>query len=172
MIKYLFTNNDLIGSKIISGATKYDFQKTNETPSHFAILFNDRWVFHSNFANGVFVEPYYSFKKKNTVVSFLRKEHCKLSEIECTLMQDQLIKTTYGKGYDFMAVLFFGWRIALRYLFNAPIPDKNKWESKNKWFCNEIFELIFREDLSMKTPNDLMWLLSESPEFTTCEVFH
>lgn len=171
MIKYLFTRNDLIGSKAISGASKYDFQETKETPSHFAIVFDDRWVFHSRMSQGVHVEPYYHFKKKNTVLCSLKRETCTMGEIECQLLQDQLVRKAYGRKYDKWAIAYFIWRIILKKLFNRPIPDKNKWESKNKWFCNELFELIFRQDLSMKTPNDLMWLLLEHPEFTTTEVF-
>lgn len=171
MIKYLFTRNDLIGSKLISYGTKYSFQKTQETPSHFAILFDDRWIFESRMQQGVHVMPYYHWKQKNTVVAALRRENCKLSEIECKLLQDQLIREAYGRKYDKWAIAYFVWRIFLKWFFNAPMPDQNKWESKNKWFCNELFEIIFREDLSMKSPNDLMWMLLEHPDFTATEVF-
>ena len=171
MIKYLFTRNNLIGSRVISSATKCDFQKAKETPSHFSILFQDRWVFHSNFANGVHIEPYYSFKNKHKIIASLRDEKSCLSEIECNLFQDQLIRETYGRKYDWPAIAYFSWRIILNYIFKLPFPNKNKWESENKWFCNELFEVKFREDLSMTTPNDLMWLLLKHPDFTTCEVF-
>lgn len=170
MIKYLFTNNKLIGSKVIGWGTKYDFQKTEEAPSHAAIMFLDRWVFHANFANGCHFEPYYSFKKKNTVIASLRNKKCKISRVECTLFQDQLIKKVYGAKYDFRAIGFFIWRIILKKLFGWPIPDKNKWEVEDKWFCNEIYELKLGYDCSMKTPNDIMWALLEHPDFDSCEV--
>lgn len=171
MIKYLFTNSNLTGSKIISGATKRDYQKTSDTPSHFAILFNDRWVLHSNFANGVHCQPYYYFKKKNQVISSLRKNECDLSHIECQLLFDQLVKKAYAAKYDYWAIAFFAYRIILNWLFKWPIPDKNKWEVSDKWFCNELFELVLDKDLSMQTPNDLMLMLLEHPDFDSCEVW-
>ena len=171
MIKYLFTNNNLLGSKIISGATKREYQKTKDCPSHAAICFMDRWIFHSNFANGVHIQSYYSFKKKNNIVASLRESECGLSRTECILFQDQLVRKAEGAKYDYMAVCYFAYRIILKWLFRLPIPDKNKWEVEDKWFCNEIFELKLGYDCSMKTPNDIMWALLEHDDFDSCEVF-
>lgn len=171
MIKYIFTNSELIGSKLISKVSGYEMQTRKETPSHFGILFFDRIVLHSNFANGVHFQPYYFFKKKNDVIRAFRKRDCKMSRIECTPMFDQLVQRAYGAKYDFMAVAYFTWRIFLKAAFNKPIPDKNKWESKSKWFCNEIFEMVLGEDLSMKTPNDLMFILETSDNFDSVGVF-
>lgn len=171
MIKYLFTRSDLVCSRLISGASKYKGQPSEQTPSHFGILFFDRIVFHSNFANGVHFEPYYFFKKKNEVIRAFKRHECELSRTECTLMFDQVVQRAYGAKYDFMAIAYFVWRIFLKAVFNRPIPDKNKWESKNKWFCNEIFELVLKQDLSMKTPNDLMFLLETSDNFDSVGVF-
>jgi hypothetical protein len=171
MIKYLFTNSDLIGSEAIAWGTKRNGQKIDDTPSHFGILFWDRIVLHSNFANGVHIEPYYFFKKKNKTVRAFQNSICKLSQVECTLMFDQLTRKAYGAKYDFLAVLYFAYRIILKKLFNIRIPDKNKWEVENKWFCNELFELEFGQDLSMRTPNDLMGMLERHPAFDRVEVF-
>jgi len=171
MIKYLFTNNKLIGSRLISKVSKYKGQTYCETPSHFGILFFDRVVLHSNFANGVHFEPFYFFKKKNNIVRAFHKRDCKLSRIESTLMFDQLTQKAYGASYDFMAVAYFTFRLALKWLFNRPIPDKNKWEVSDKWFCNELFEIVTDEDLSMKTPNDLMFLLETCGRFDRSQTF-
>ncbi len=171
MIKYLFTRSNLIGSRLISYGTKYDFQKTEEAPSHFAILFFDRIILHSNFANGVHLDSFYRFKQKNQVVCAVRREKCEMGRIECMLLFDQLDRRAMSAEYDWPAILYFIWRIFLKWFLNKPMPDKNKWESENKWFCNELFEIIFRDDLSMKTPNDLMWMLLEHPDFTSTEVF-
>ena len=86
-------------------------------------------------------------------------------------MFDQLTKKAWGAKYDFLAVLFFAYRILLNKLFGFKIPDKNKWEKKNRWFCNELFELEFGQDLSMKTPNDLMFMLDNHSVFDRTEVF-
>jgi len=171
MIKYLFTRNGLISSKLISCWTKYDFQKTEDTPSHFACLFFDRIILHSSANGGVQLDSFYRFKQKNTVVCAVRNEGRELSRVETMLLFDQLDQRAMHAEYDRLAILYFIWRIFLKWLLNNPIPDKNKWESRNKWFCNELFEIIFRDDLSMKTPNDLMWMLLEHPEFTSTEVF-
>lgn len=171
MIKYIFTRNDLIGSRLISGATKHKKQLGEETPSHFAILVDNTWCIHSNFANGVHIEPFYYFKRKNDTIRAFHKRDCKLSRIECRLLVDQIIEKAYGAKYDFLAIAFFTWRIFLRWAFNKPIPDKNKWEVKDKWFCNEILEFELGEDLSMKTPNDLMLMLETSDNFDAIGVF-
>jgi hypothetical protein len=171
MIKYIFTKNNLIGSRLISGLSRYEFQKGESISSHFGILFFDRVVLHSNFANGVHFEPYYTFKKKNDVLSAFKRCNCELSLIESTLLFDQLVRKTYGASYDFGAICFFIWRVLLKKIFGKPIPDKNKWESKSKWFCNEIFEIVLGRDLSMKTPNDLMLLLKTNDHFDSVDVF-
>jgi hypothetical protein len=171
MIKYIFTKSDLIGSKAIRWGTKRNGQKIDETPSHFGILFMDRWVLHSNFANGVHIEPYYFFKQRNETVSAFHNCICKLSHIECQLMLDQLTKKAWGAKYDFLAVIYFTYRILLKKMFGFKMPDKNRWEQKNKWFCNELFELEFGQDLSMKTPNDLMKMLDKHQAFDRTKVF-
>lgn len=94
-----------------------------------------------------------------------------MSEIECILFQDQLIRETWNRKYDWAAILYFIWRIFLKYAFKRPIPDKNKWESENAWFCNEILEIDLKQDLSMKSPNDLMLMLEQDERFISCEVF-
>lgn len=171
MIKYLFTNNELAGSKLIRWGTKRNGQKIDDVPSHFGILFWDRIVLHSNFANGVHIEPYYFFKKKNKTVRAFENCVCKLSQIEATLMFDQLTRKAWGAKYDLLAILFFAYSIILNKLFGLPIPDKNKWEVKKRWFCNELFELEFGQDLSMKSPNDLMGMLDSHDAFDRTEVF-
>jgi len=170
VIKYLFTGNNLIGSRAISSMTKFDFQKKEETPSHFAILFDDRWVFHSNFANGVHVEPYKHFIKKNNIIVALYDIQCCNYEKECVDFQDHLIHFSYGSGYDWFAIIYFCWRLLLNKMFNIKIPEKNRLESSSRWFCNELFELKLGIDLSMKTPNDIMFMLHHHPDFETCEI--
>lgn len=170
MLTYVVTRNELQGSKLISKATKREFQKKEEVPSHFAIIFDDRWVFHSNFANGVHIEPYKHFIKRNKILKAFKDKNCCMTGQECNEFQDHLIEVAYGSGYDWFAIAYLSYRIGLNYTFNVDIPEKNKWESSRKWFCNELFELKLGIDLSMKSPNDIMFLLYDHEDFEECEV--
>ena len=171
MIIYGFSNRPEWGSQLISETTKRaDLgQKKEATPSHFFIMMG-HFVFHSNFANGCHIEPYSSFKKKNNVMAMFRKVRCHKSEAECWLTFNYYVNKAWGKGYDFMAIAYFSWRIILKFLFGAKMPDRNKWESPNKWFCNEIYEIELKKDVSMKSPNDLYWEFVSNPGFDQVEI--
>lgn len=169
MIKYLFTNNKKIGSRAISWGSKYEWQNINSTPSHSGLLFFNSIVLHSNF-NGVHIEPLYFFRKKNTLVCSIKRNKKQRSECECHGLFERYVKKAWGQKYDYTAIFYFTWRIFLKKLFNKPMPLVNKWESPNKWFCDELFEIELGIDASMRTPNDLMNHMLEHDDFDACEM--
>lgn len=170
MIKYLFTNNKLIGSKIIVWGSKYEWQNSANVPSHAGLLFFNSIVLHSNFANGVHIEPLYSFRKKNAVVCSLKRNKKQRTECECEGLFERYAKQAWSQKYDFPAIFYLIWRILLKKMFNKPIPTVNKWEKPDKWFCDELFEIELGLDVSMKTPNDLMYYMLDHQDFDACEM--
>lgn len=68
-----------------------------------------------------------------------------------------------GKPYDFCGALYLGWRKILNRLFNAPLPEVNKWARADHFFCDEIYEILNHVEgipklnggASMKTPCDV-----------------
>ena len=170
MIRYLFTHNDLIGSKLISHFTKKSWQSREKTPSHTGVLFLNLMVVHSNGANGVHIEPFYSFKKKNKIICALRRATEKRSREEAEELFLHYCREAYAAPYDYAAIAYFCYRIILNKLFNIPIPLKNKWENERKFFCDELLEVELGRDLSMTTPNELMLEMETSGKYINCEV--
>lgn len=137
-MRVIATKNNSIMSRLIRWVT-------SQPASHFAIVFDEKFVFHSNLL-GAHPEFFTSFKKRNEIVE---------SEVFfLTLEQEEsvyqsIIKTFDGKGYDFGAFLFAGiYRLANK-LFNVEIPYRNKWNGKNKFLCTEIVEALLSTDLKM-----------------------
>ncbi len=169
MIKYLFTNNDLIGSKLISEFTRKSWQSRNRTASHTGVLFFGLIVVHSNATNGVHIEPFYSFKKKNKIVCALRRATDKRTRNQAEIIFEKYCKQAYGKSYDYAGVVYFTYRIILERVFKLPLPKVNKWENPDKWFCDELMEIELGRDISMTTPNELMLEMESSGKYLPCE---
>lgn len=151
-IHYLFSKNKKIGSKLISWGTKHQ-HKLDETPSHVALLVNERWVFESVLESGVRVLTY---KKWLSINQELVKIPCHEGTMPFEHVKQEY-KKIKDKKYDWLGVIYLGYRVFLNKLFNAPIPNKNKWENKDKYFCCEaISQLTHVPYYAMRTPVDLM----------------
>jgi hypothetical protein len=137
---------------------------TKEEASHFAIVFDNRLVFHSNLYGA---HPI--FKSKLTKSSQIVEE----LEIKTTLEKEeevfQLIENKFdGKEYDYLSLIF--WFIqAIPYLLaNKPLHKipKNLWNSEDQYVCTEvayaltpIFPNLKDTDLSTLTPQSILKLL-------------
>lgn len=150
-LEYLFSKNNLIGSKAISWGTAHLNETQYKTPSHVAVLINDFLVIESTMGSGVSLIPYENWKKKHEVV-------CK---VPCPANRkwDDVIKGTFklwGKKYDFKGVLFYTYHVLKNKFFKSKIPNKNQWESDSKFFCVELIENITGESYEMTSPVQLM----------------
>ena len=167
MIRFVFTRNNLIGSKSISWGTKEEWQKLEETPSHFSIVLGDYLVIESTLKTGVRLNYLKTFKKKNKIVSSLKPVN---SVRAYANKAEKVLERTHGKDYDLLAILYFSYRVILKKLFKLPFPRQNKFNSASKFFCNELYSFIEGRDLSMESPNSLMLRMLESGLFINCEL--
>lgn len=153
MIKALFCTNNLVGSLLISWGTKEPWQAISDTPSHVAFLFFNTIVVDSDLISGVKESTFEDLQKKYKIVkTFILPVTPEESYRYLELARNKII----GSKYDWPAIIYFSWRVALKKLFNIPIPDKNKLAVPNMHFCTEVYNIIAGGDHGMVSPNDLM----------------
>ena len=151
-VHYLFSKRDKWGSKLIAWGTDH-MSDEPVTPSHIAILVQERWVFESTLESGVRVMSYPKWSELNDEVACIpcAQVYRDYSEIK------NIFRDIKGKGYDWLGVMYFaGWIFLNRYM-KAAIPGVNKWESQDKYFCSEaVGRLINNERYSMRAPVQLL----------------
>lgn len=150
-VHYLFSKNKKIGSWIIRKGTAFLAPEIKETPSHVAILIQNKWVVESVLEDGFRVIPYSKFKTINTVQ---HKVRC-VQEWTMTQIKD-LFKPLKHQKYDYAGVIYFGIRIALKLLLGIPKPVKNRWHSKNRYFCSEVVGKMTGTSYEMTAPVELL----------------
>lgn len=146
--------------------SKFIMWGLDEPVSHFAVLFNDSIVFHSDLT-GLHIQWYKSFLKTHDVVFEL--EYSPSLQKEEVVFQS-IVDLNDGKGYDYGAFLYFAWRGVLKKFFKRPMPDKNPWGSKDRYLCDEVIQLLPNEicpkrikdmDLGMRSPYQVWLLLND-----------
>ena len=136
---------------------------TGEDCSHFAIVLYDgkpgEIMFESNLL-GTHPCFYQNSMKTHTLVHQVDVPCDQAVEDK---VWDTVVKKFDGKGYDFLGVLYLGWRKILYRALRSPIPAINKWASPHRYFCDELFELVsglpgvpeIPVSNGMKTPHDV-----------------
>lgn len=150
---YIFSRNQKIGSKIIAWASGLLVKDLEKVPSHMAMLieienFPESFVLESTLESGVRIVPYKNWLEIN--------EEC--YKITCQKERNLKEILTYvheywGKKYDWPGIAYFAWRFFLHLVFKVDFPEKNAWQSDDKYFCNELGgEISGYEKYSMVTP--------------------
>lgn len=106
----------------------------SEPCSHFAILFDDKIVFHSTLT-GVKIEWYESFLKTHKV-EFMIEHKSETLDLEEKVYQE-IISKYDGDSYDYKSFLFFTWNVAMLKMFKRPLPKAGASDLKN-FLCTEI----------------------------------
>ena len=154
-VHYLFSKNNKIGSKVIQWGTKHQ-HNLEETPSHIAMLVNNRWVHESTLFTGVRVISYSKWLEINEEVA----------KIPCAQERDykevkNLFKEIKGKKYDWGGVTYLGLHLGANKFLRKEMPKHNLWEKPHRYFCCEaVAKLTGVKDYGMKSPVDLMVELS------------
>jgi hypothetical protein len=155
-IDYLFSRNKKLGSKLIawgSGLFKTHIKNLNQIPSHVAILLNDTIVIESTLTTGVRMIPYNKWKNINEELYKIPRQG-KGECIKCLLFE------VWGKKYDYYGIIYFAAFMFRHLVCGAPLPEKNKWERENYFFCTEFAARLEGYNYSMTTPaklcNDLL----------------
>lgn len=155
-IDYIFSKNKKIGSFIIRLGT-YGLSKKlfKYTPSHVAILVNNKWVLESTLESGVRVISYKKWLEINEEVFKIRCD--KLKDFENIKIKFKKLK---NKKYDYLGILYLSWRIFLKLIFKRSIPQKNKWHKENRYFCSEVIGKIQGINYEMTSPTEIYDKLS------------
>jgi len=149
-IDYVFSKNSKIGSKIIRWSTKHLSNQKN-IPSHVAVLVNNRWVFESTLFTGIRIISYKKWLEINTEVNKISGKNMEYSKIKL------IFKDLKNKKYDWLGIVYFGYRLFLNKFLNKKIPKNNKLQCDNKYFCSEAAGLIRNNnDYSMSAPVQMM----------------
>jgi len=129
-VKFLWTKNNLIGSKAIRWGL-------GEDCSHFAIMFEaPEAVFESRLESGCGRDTLSAFLKRNTVV------HCVVLKekdpIFSGALLESLSKNALNCRYDKGAILFWAVAALGKRMFGMPLPQKNPWGKNGEHYCVEI----------------------------------
>lgn len=131
MISLVWTRSPLPASRLI----RYF---TGEYVSHFAIVMDERIVFHSNFY-GAHLDWYSKFLKHAEVIFQINLTLT--LELEEALYLEMVEKFD-GEPYDWGALLFLWYSLIRLKLFGIPIPRKNPLSSDRANICVELAECL------------------------------
>lgn len=126
-MKFLFTKSKAPFSVLL----RWGLQ---EPVSHFAIEFDNKIIFHSNFF-GTQINWSRTFKRKCDVVYEIVYP---LPLYEEEAMYQAVLDSYDGRPYDWKGFLYFLWRVVLFKLLGTPLPEKNAWQSDTSDLCIEI----------------------------------
>lgn len=154
-VSLIFSNNNLIGSKLIRVITNHFLKGTSfsEVPSHVSVLINDRWVHESTITDGVVISSIDKWSLKNNVVKIVP-----IDSIDYKFIK-QKVRIIKNKKYDYLGALYLGLCCLLNKWFGTKLPTFNKWESHNRYFCTELVEVVLETYLSMAAPSYLLYLI-------------
>lgn len=151
-VEYLFSKNKKIGSRVISWAAKYEKLELDNNPSHAAVLLNENIVIESTFFTGVRIIPYKRWLEINTEVARIPCNNLHRKSMD---VFDELTKL-WDEKYDWLGILFFAISYIKLILFKEKLPEKNKWQDKNKYFCTELLARLSGCGCSMHSPAKLL----------------
>jgi hypothetical protein len=156
MINILFSKNSKIGSVLISNGTSF-LSNSKPTPSHVAILIKNKWVVESTMEKGCKVIGYKEWLEKNELLYSISM-HVEFKDIK------NLNKDLKNKKYDFLGVIYCGYRVLLNKLFGLTIPSKNKFHSKNRYFCCEVVGKLLNIETEMLSPVQLLDIIYQKQD--------
>lgn len=145
----LFSSSKLIGAQLISKGTAHLEPSIKDVPSHTALLVNNRWVHESTGKSGVKVLSYDLWKTIHTEVGRIQLESRQYQEIA------DKYREIKDKDYDYLGIFFLGLAIIPTF-FGFKLPDKNLWESDNKYFCCEVLGYLTKMYYGMSSPVQIM----------------
>ena len=150
-VHYLFSRRDLIGSKTISWGTKHLYPEFKKTPSHVAILVNNRWVHESTLDSGIRVMSYEKWLNINDEVAKIACE----KEWDYEYIKN-LFRDIKDKKYDWAGIVYLGLWMVPSKLLNVSIPNKNLLECPDRYFCSEVMGYMLGSNYDMKAPVQIL----------------
>lgn len=150
-VHYLFSRRDLIGSRTIAWGTSHLYSEFKNTPSHVAILVNNRWVHESTIDSGIRVMSYEKWLEVNDEVAKISSpeewDYGRIKDLFCAIKD---------KKYDWMGIIYLGLWMVPSKLFKCKIPDNNALECSDKYFCSEVIGYMLNKNYDMKAPVQIL----------------
>lgn len=137
-----------------------------EPVSHFAIVLEDKYVFHSNLL-GTNLKWFDTFSKHCEVVYSIELP---LNKDQEDVLWDNIVNQYDDCYYDFKAFMYFFWRGLLFRCFGKPFPRINPWGDEKSLLCTglgralpvDLFpQLLKVQDFEMISPFQLYKLLED-----------
>lgn len=154
-VEYIFSKNKKIGSKLISAGTQF-LHPDSVSPSHVAILVNDKYVFESTLETGVRLIKYPEWIKHNTELKRLKcLQNWSMEQFK------NILRQVRGKKYDYLGVTYLGYRLALKRLTGLKVPESNLFNHDDKYFCCEVIGKMTRVSYEMTTPIEMMYQIEK-----------
>lgn len=114
---------------------------TGEDCSHFSFVFESAAKgvqFESNLL-GTHPKFWANSKKDLTVV---HEKNLNLSiEVEDQIW-DIVVEKFDDRPYDYLGVIYLGWRLLLERLFGIPRGSKNKWAQPGMFACDQVYDVF------------------------------
>lgn len=141
-----------LGSRLIAwGTAKLRGANIEHVPSHCALLVGDT-VHEAVMFDNIREVPFDAWKERNLIIKmkdiYIDEEFFHRSRAEY-----------WGKQYDFLGLLYFGFCMFSALVFRQPMPCFNKWNRAGKFMCVEwlaMFCGIPQIVAGMMTPFDMM----------------
>jgi hypothetical protein len=126
----LLVRSNKIGSRLIRWGL-------GEPVSHFAIRFHIPGVIYHAYGRGILrVDP---ADFHNEIVETIALPATDAEEILC----EQFFKNCTGyQAYDYPALLYFTWRVALKKFFGVAMPPLNAWNVDDYDICTELAYML------------------------------
>jgi len=154
MIRLMWTKSNKPLSKLI----RWIF---NEPCSHFAIVFDDRFLFQSNL-KGAHPTFFNWFLSENEIVHELVFRTPVY--IEEAIWDKITSRFNKPKPYDYGAFFYLGIRGLGHKWFGFPLPTKNLWGDRDYYMCLELAQCL---DLIIRVPANLDALTPQQLWLTT-----
>jgi hypothetical protein len=163
-IYFVFSRNKKIGSRLISWASGKLLPEMQKVPSHVAVLIEfdesaEPFVIESIVGHGVRIIPLSCWLNINELCYKIPcKTQFSVSDISFVLVD------IWDKKYDKMGILFFSYCFLMHFIFKTPFPEKNKWQSDDRYFCTEAAaKLTGYKKHGMVTPAKMCHDLMKAP---------
>jgi hypothetical protein len=110
----------------------------NEPCSHFAMVFDERFVCHSNLF-GVNLAWWKTFQGKNKIYATM---DINLPQVVEEKIYTDIFDTFDGCSYDFLAFSFFIGCAVKHKVEGTPIPKQSQHQKSREFLCTEMLQLL------------------------------
>lgn len=153
-------SNSKLFSRAISFFSKQEEDKLENVPSHMALVFGQRFMVEARGADGVHLNFFSTFLKDNEIIEIYDYKRGNEVGLQDRKLIIEACLKYHGKKYDFIGVLWFAFYIIRKWAFGTPLPEENKWDGENRFFCSELMSFIDSRDHETSDPNGQMKKIS------------